>query len=109
MYMQVKKKKLLRQELKDNARIKDCADRFGVAGDRTRMKICYLLCHHPEFSVSEIAEVIGAPISTVSHSLKKLKVIHVVENRRQAKEVLYSLGQGKFVSMIKNQLLKNNE
>lgn len=103
--MQMNKGKFLQEELKDNAKIKACADRFGVAGDPTRLKICYLLCHYPKLSVSEIAETIQAPISTVSHSLKKLKAIHVVENRRQAKEVMYSLGQNKFVSLLKNQLL----
>lgn len=99
-------KKLLQEELKDNAKIKACADRFGVTGDPTRLKICYLLCHYPELAVSEIAETIDAPISTVSHSLKKLKAIHVVENRRRAKEILYSLGQNRFVSLLKNQLLE---
>lgn len=109
MYMQMNRKELLRRELKNNARIKACADRFGVTGDQTRLKICYLLCHYPELSVSEIAETLDAPISTVSHSLKKLKVIHVVENRRRAKEVLYSLGENKFVSILKKQLMENHE
>lgn len=105
--MQMNKRKLLRKELQDNAKIKACSDRFGITGDPTRLKICYLLCHYPELTVSEIAETISAPISTISHSLKKLKTIHVVENRRRAKEVLYSLGQNKFVSVLKSQLLEN--
>lgn len=104
--MQMKRRKFLRQELRDNAKINACATRFGVTGDQTRLKICYLLCHYPELAVSEIAETIDAPISTVSHSLKKLKAIHVVENRRRAKEVLYFLGENKFVSLLKNQLLE---
>ena len=107
--MQVSKRKTLQKELQDNAKIKACAEKFGTTGDRTRMRICYLLCHHPKLSVSEIAEIIGSPISTVSHSLKKLKEIQVVENRRQAKQVLYSLSKNKFASIIKNQLLGNNE
>lgn len=103
--MQMNQRQLLQEELKDNAKIKACAERFGVTGDPTRLKICYLLCHYPELAVSEIAETIEAPISTVSHSLQKLKAIHVVENRRRAKEIFYSLGQNKFVSLLKNQLL----
>lgn len=99
------KRRFLQEELKDNEKIKACADRFGVTGDQTRLKICYLLCHYPELSVSEIAETINAPVSTVSHSLKKLKAIHVVENRRQAKESLYSLSDNRFVAVIKEQLL----
>lgn len=107
--MQMNRYRLLRKELRDNARIKACANRFGVTGDPTRLKICYLLCHYPQLSVSEIAEIIGAPISTVSHSLHKLKAIRVVQNRRREKEVLYSLGRNKFVSLIKDQLLATHE
>lgn len=107
--MQMKKKEVLQKELQDNAKIEACAEKFGTTGDPTRMKICYLLCHHPELAVSEIAEIIGSPISTVSHSLKKLKEIQVVDQRRQAKQILYSLSKNKFASVIKSQLLGNNE
>ncbi|MBI2310102.1 winged helix-turn-helix transcriptional regulator [Candidatus Collierbacteria bacterium] len=107
--MQMSKKNALQEELQDNAKIEACAERFGTTGDPTRMKICFLLCNYPELTVSEIAEIIGSPISTVSHSLKRLKEIRVVENRRQAKQVLYSLSENKFVSAIKSQLLGNNE
>lgn len=109
MYMQMNKKRVLRGELQDNARIEACAEKFGTTGDQTRMKICYLLCHHPELSVSEIAEILGSPISTVSHSLKKLKAIQVVENHQKAKQVFYSLSKNQFVSVIKSQLLENHE
>lgn len=107
--MQMNKAKLLREELRDNPKIKACADRFGVTGDPTRLKICYLLCHYPELAVSEIAGIIEAPISTVSHSLQKLKAIHLVQNRRREKQVLYSLGRNKFVSVLKGQLLAGYE
>jgi len=109
MYMQVKNLEVLRKELQDNSKIETCAIRFGTTGDLTRMKICYLLCHYPELSVSEIAQIIDAPVSTVSHSLKKLKAIHLVENRRKAKEVLYSLSSNKFAAVIKEQLVGNYE
>ncbi|MBI4036704.1 winged helix-turn-helix transcriptional regulator [Candidatus Daviesbacteria bacterium] len=103
------KKKVLQDELQDNEKIEACAEKFGTTGDLTRMKLCYILCQHPELTVSEMAEIIGLPISTVSHSLKKLKEIQIVENRRQAKQVFYSLGKNKFASVIKSQLLENNE
>ncbi len=108
MYMQMNKQ-VLQKELQDNKRIKACAARFGVTGDETRLKICYLLCHYPELSVSQIADLLHAPISTVSHSLKKLKTIHVVKNCRKTKQVLYSLSENQFVAVLKSQLLKNNE
>ncbi|MBI2611679.1 helix-turn-helix transcriptional regulator [Candidatus Gottesmanbacteria bacterium] len=107
--MQMKKLKALRKELQDNTKIETCAIRFGTTGDLTRMKICYLLCHYPQLSVSQIAQIIDAPISTVSHSLKKLKTIELVENRRQAKAVFYSLTNNKFAAVIKEQLLSAYE
>lgn len=107
--MQMKKLEALKKELLDDLKIEACAVRFGTTGDLTRMKICYLLCHYPELSVSEIANIIDAPISTISHSLKKLKAIQLVENRRHAKENLYSLSDNKFAAVIKEQLLAEYE
>ncbi len=103
--MQMRRLEALKREVQDNSKIEACAIRFGTTGDLTRMKICYLLCHYPQLSVSEIAKIIDAPISTVSHSLKKLKSIQLVENRRQAKENLYSLTNSKFALIVKEQLL----
>ena len=99
------KKKDLQRELRDNKKIIECASCFGVTGDKTRLRICYLLCHYPEVSVGEIAETIGSPISTVSRSLKKLKQVKVVSRRREAKTVFYSLEDNGFVSLLKKQLL----
>jgi DNA-binding transcriptional ArsR family regulator len=109
MDMQVIKLRALRKELQDNSKIEACAIRLGTTGDLTRMKICYLLCHYPELSVSEIAQIIDAPISTVSHSLKKLKSIHLVEDRRKAKAVFYSLSNNNFAAVIKEQLVGGYE
>ena len=99
------KVKNLQRKLEENKRIEQCALQFGITGDKTRLKICYLLCHYPELSVSEIAITIGSPISTVSRSLKKLKKVGVVSKRKEAKTVLYSLEDNRFVDLLKNQLL----
>lgn len=105
--MQLKDKKAIQEELQDNKRIEVCTSRFGVTGDKTRLKICYLLCHYPELSVSQIADIVGLSVSAVSRSLKKLKEIHLVENRKRAKEVHYSLSSSQFAAVVKSQLLSN--
>lgn len=94
----------IKKELQNNKKIEACAERFGVTGDKTRLKICYLLCHYSELPVSQIAELVESPISTVSHSLQKLKEVGVVEARRESKNVFYSLRDDDFVSLLKNQL-----
>lgn len=84
-------KRRLQKELKNKKDIAECAKAFGVMGDATRLKICYLLCRHPELSVGETAEVLGLSISTVSHSLRKLKKLKLVRFRRDRKQVFYCL------------------
>lgn len=84
-------KKIMKQELHDRKRLRECARAFGVAGDLTRLQICWLLCRHPEMSVSDIAELLDKEVSLISHALGKLREAGVVAGRRQAKRVFYSL------------------
>lgn len=105
IHMQMDKIALFRKKLLNNQRIEECALRFGITGDETRLKICYLLCHQPEITVTEISRILGSPISTVSHSLKRLKEIDIVANRRQVKNIIYYLKKNSFTSMLKTELI----
>lgn len=88
------------QELADDAAIRSCARQFGIAGDATRLKICYLLCRHPELSVGGIAKALGTSVSAVSHSLKKMLEAELVERRKSAQTVYYSLGRSEFAHLV---------
>jgi DNA-binding transcriptional ArsR family regulator len=99
-YQQIKK------ELKNNKEILCCARQFGVVGDTTRLKICYLLCRHPELSVGNMAEILGVSISVVSHSVKKLLTLDLVERRKEAQTVYYSLKENQFTQTLKNFILQ---
>lgn len=99
-----KDKKQIRKELKSSKALKQCAIKFGLVGDMTRMKICWLLCHNPELSVSEIAELLDVSISAVSHSLKKLKNCDAVKSRREHKQVFYRLVDPELNQIIKQSL-----
>ncbi len=94
----------LEKELRDTKAIDACAKRFGVIGDSTRLKICYLLCNHPELSVSEITEAIGVSISAASHSPKKLRALKLVTTRRNFRTVYYSWGNKELARIIQSQL-----
>lgn len=94
----------LRQELKDSKKLLACAKEFGIVGDATRLKICYLLCCHPELSVSEIADVLGVSVSRVSHSLRRLRDIDLVRKRKSAQVVYYSLRSSPFSELLKTYL-----
>lgn len=100
--MQMKKLNQLKKELKDKKAILQCAEEFSMVGDPTRLKICYLLCRHKELSVGEIAETVGVSISAVSHTLRKLKELQLVKERREFRHVYYRLRQ----SSLKDFLMK---
>ena len=68
----------------------EMAELFKVFGDSTRIKIlCVLL--EGERCVQEITDATGATQSAVSHQLRILKQARLVRNRRQGKQICYSL------------------
>lgn len=98
------KKGQLKRELGNVHKLQACADTFGVVGDLTRLKICWLLCHHPELSVGDIADVLDLELSTVSHALRKLRQAGVVGAQRRKKQIFYSLRKTPVCSFIKRSL-----
>ena len=93
--------RLLKQELLDNQAIELCAKQCGTIGDITKLKICFLLRHHPELNVSTIAELVGASISNTSHSLNRLRNARLVKSRKQAQTVFYSLEVNGFDNVMR--------
>lgn len=102
--MQMKKIKQIKKELESEAELVSCAEEFNMVGDPTRLKICYLLCRHNELTVGEIADIIGVSISAISHTLRKLKEVNIVEARRDFRHVHYQLKQSPITEMIKGRL-----
>ncbi len=100
--MQMKKIAHIKRELKNETALIQCAEEFKIIGDPTRLKICYLLCHHKELSVGEIADIVGVSISAISHVLQKLKKANIVEYRRDFRHVYYQLKQSPISTLIKN-------
>ena len=96
----------IKKELKNEKAVLQCAENFGLVGDPTRMKICWILCKHPELSVGEIAEMLNVSISVVSHSLKKLRENNLVDSRREHKTIYYKLANTGFNKILKNSLTK---
>lgn len=94
----------LRKTLEDKEAIELCARQCGVMGDVTKLKICYLLRHHPELSVTSIAELVGTSVSNASHSLSKLRAVNLVTTRKEAQSVYYSLNKDGFSKELKGML-----
>ena len=91
---------IIKKELEDNEAIELCALQCGTIGDETKLKICYLLRHHPELNVTTIAELVGTSISNASHSLNKLRAAQLVQSRRCGKTICYSLKEDAFANVL---------
>lgn len=92
----------IKGELKNKKELLECARQLGVVGDATRLRICYLLCHYPELSVGEVADILDTSVSVVSHSLKKLLGLDLVKRRKEAQTVYYSLVKNEFTKTLRN-------
>lgn len=79
----------------------DLADFFRVFSDSTRIKILYLLLCS-EMCVCDIARLLSMEQSAISHQLRTLKQMKLVNNRRVGKSVMYSLADG-HISLILSQ------
>ena len=66
------------------------AEVFRALGDPTRVKLLYALSRR-ELCVCDLAAVIGASESAVSHQLRLLRTQKLVRFRREGKVVYYSL------------------
>lgn len=94
----------LQKDLHNDEAINLCARQCGVIGDVTKLKICYLLRHYPELSVSTIAELVGTSVSNASHSLSKLRAVNMVITRKEGQTVYCSLNPEGFSPELKGLL-----
>jgi DNA-binding transcriptional ArsR family regulator len=63
---------------------------FRLLADRTRLNLLMLLADG-EKNVTNLCETLGLPQPTVSHHLGLLRMSNVIGNRREGKQVFYSL------------------
>ncbi len=63
---------------------------FSQLSDSTRLKILFLLCHN-SVCVCNIADAIGISAPAVSHHLRSLKLLGLLDFKRVGKEVYYTL------------------
>ncbi len=80
--------------------VEDIANLFKVLGDKTRTKILSVI-EKQELNVSSISELVGLPISAISHQLRILRQAKLIKGRKEGKEVFYSLDD-EHVSLIFN-------
>ncbi len=92
-------KATLADALPDEEMLYDLADLFKVFADTTRIKILYALMDG-ERCVADIAALVGATQSTVSHQLRILKQARLVKFQREGKNIFYALSDDHVYTML---------
>ena len=89
----------VRAKLPPEELLYDLAELFKIFGDSTRIRILYALLES-ELCVCDIAKLINASQSAVSHQLRVLKASKLVKFRREGKIVFYSLADDHVLSIL---------
>lgn len=64
---------------------------FKLLGEPTRLRILYALVEAGELCVCDLAAVVRAPETSVSHALRLLRVAGVVRARRDGRMAYYAI------------------
>jgi DNA-binding transcriptional ArsR family regulator len=80
-----------RERLVDAREATRLADLFRLLGDPGRTRILFALLEAGELCVCDIAATVSAPETSVSHALRLLRTAGIVRNRRDGRNVFYSL------------------
>jgi DNA-binding transcriptional ArsR family regulator len=89
-YIDRKKVASVKKRMKPETTMQRLAETFKVLGDTTRAKIIFVLSQE-ELCVCDIANLLGATKSAVSHQLRILRNMKLVKYRKDGKMAFYSL------------------
>ena len=88
-----------RTDMPDESELSELSDFFRIFGDQTRLRILYALAKS-ELCVCDLAKLLGASQSAVSHQLQVLRSHRLVKFRREGKTVINSLDDGHIFSIL---------
>lgn len=80
----------VKRNMPEESELYDLSDFFKVLGDSTRAKIMWALDEH-ELCVCDLAALLSMTKSAISHQLRALREANLVVNRRDGKNIYYSL------------------
>lgn len=80
----------VRERMPDENELYVLSDFFKVLGDSTRSRIICALDEN-EMCVCDLAVLLNMTKSAISHQLRYLREANIVKNRREGKNVFYSL------------------
>jgi ArsR family transcriptional regulator, lead/cadmium/zinc/bismuth-responsive transcriptional repressor len=75
------------------------AELFRAFSDTSRVRILSAIVEK-ELNISALAEMVGVSESAVSHHMRGLRQMHIVQARREGKEVYYSIVDPHIVALF---------
>ncbi len=75
------------------------AELFSAFSDTSRVRILSAIVEQ-ETNTSRLAEMVGLSESAVSHHLRGLRQMHIIQARRDGKEVFYSVSDPHIVALF---------
>jgi len=98
----------LREMLLPQKTLHELAETFKVLGDPTRLNIIQLLAKQ-EFCVCDLAALLNATTSVVSHQLRILRNLRLVTVRREGQNAFYCLDDNHIRNLFNEGLIHVRE
>ncbi len=95
----LKKVKLVSGQIPEIGKTKFMAELFKAFSDPTRLQILQALSID-ELCVCDISAIVEVSVSAISHQLRLLRNLHIVNNRKEGKMVYYSLNDSHIEQLI---------
>lgn len=89
-FVDERKVKRVQRAMKHHQAVTALAETFKLLGDPTRIKLAFALSRE-ELCVCDLAHIVGASQSAVSHSLRALRQMKLVRFRKEGKIAYYKL------------------
>ncbi|HWT00808.1 MAG TPA: metalloregulator ArsR/SmtB family transcription factor [Pyrinomonadaceae bacterium] len=100
-FVDERKVRRVRKVMKSPEAVAALAETFKLLGDPTRVKIAYALSRE-ELCVCDLAHLVGASQSAVSHSLRALRQMKLVAFRREGKVAYYRLDDDHIARLLED-------
>jgi len=78
----------------------EVAELFRAFSDTSRVRILSALTNG-EYNVTRLASAVGISESGISHHLRSLRQMHLVQSRREGKEVYYRIDDEHIITLFR--------
>ena len=82
---------------------------FSALGSRTRLLVLFCLTLADELCVCDVANALEMNLSTISHQLRHLRNLGLVQCRREGKMAFYRLGDPRVEELLESELGSSTE